>query len=202
MLKAVAAPIKPCSDAILDAPRPIARALNPASARTVRWLFLLTLAPVAVFLLGFSAWLTLDRSRVLATFRQADGEVLTVRVDGSPQARWATSVIEVRYKACPEPPPEARSADPFRVPQPLGRLLNDKSSECVPGERAHRRSTVRASGPTFLAPGDRVTVLWHPDQPRRIFVHSFSAFWFEPFMLAVFGAPLGWAVMSSRRDVA
>lgn len=148
---------------------------------------------LAVGFLGGALWTTADRLDALLRFRSAPGEVRSVRIDGSPQARFVVHRIEVRYRPCPEPPPPPPNPYPFTLPDtPDFRLLSEPYGECIPGERRPRQSTVMANGPTTLAVGDPVRVLWHPDQPRRVYVTAFSTFWSTPFLLTMLGAPFAW----------
>lgn len=158
-------------------------------------------ATLAVAALGFAGWMTVDNLHVLATFRAAEGEVKQVSLSSAPGARFAVHRVEVLYRACPEPPPQPVAATPFVLPPPMGRLYNDRNSECLPGERGRRRVSVDASGPTTLEPGDAVMVYWHPEHPRKVHVAAFSTFWFIPCLLTVFGLPLAWYGGQILRDL-
>lgn len=165
------------------------------------WVLGIVFGQVAVGLLGLALWFTSGNLWVLASFRAAEGEVVQAYRVGPANVRHPDHRIEVLYRACPEPPPLPAGTDPFAAyTRPLGRLMNDPSSECVPGERGRRRTQARVFGPSLLEVGDAVTVYWHPDHPREVHVATFSTFWFVPGVLWLVGGMFGYGVWRVWRD--
>lgn len=154
----------------------------------------LTFATLALVMLGFAGWMSAHNLHALATYRRAEGEVVSINRTSAPGARLSVHRVEVRFRACPEPPPPDPPSTPlpFELPPPFPRFASDPGSECVPGERGRRRTSADTSGPTTLKPGDAVTVYWHPAYPRDVRVGAFSTFWFTPFILGVMGLPAAW----------
>ncbi len=164
-------------------------------------LLLLLYAQLAIGLLGGALWLTAQNLWVLATFRVAPGEVVEAYLVGPATVRHPDQRIEVLYRACPESPPQQPGSDPFAAyTRPMGRLLSDPSSECIPGERGRRRHQARVYGPSLLEIGDPVTVYWHPDHPRDVHVSAFSTLWFIPAVLWLIGGMFGYGAWRAWRE--